>query len=65
MKTDIQILNCGSVFQFFWLTERGKNWIDENVSYEAWQLMGKLFVIDHRFAGPLAIGMVESGLTVE
>jgi hypothetical protein len=54
------------LFQFFVLTEAAQTWVDERVSLEPYQWMGKAsFVVEHRYAQDLVAGMQREGLTVE
>ena len=65
MKTDVQIINAGSIMQFFLLTRKAKKWVSENVQAESWQWMGNSLYVDQRYAGELASGMQSNGLNVK
>lgn len=54
--------NAGTVFTFYPLTAKAKEWIDENVHSELWQWFGNVFVVEHRYAWSLAQGMKDDGL---
>ena len=61
---DVLVANEGTVFLFNPLTERAKDWIDDNVSSESWQWLGTTLVVDHRYAWGLAEGMNDAGLVL-
>lgn len=61
---DVLVANAGTVFTFCPLTERAKEWIDDNVSSESWQWLGHVLVVEHRFALGLAAGMQDAGLVL-
>ena len=61
---DMLVRNCGSLWQFFPLSQRATDWIDANVETEGWQWLGASFVVESRFVGPLLNGARASGLTV-
>lgn len=63
--TDVVVTREGlSMFTFELCTEAAKQWVDENVTDP--MFMGStVLVVDHRYARPLADGMMESGLRVE
>ncbi len=62
---DVTVHDGGTIFMFELNTEAARAWVQENVSLEAWQWMGDAFVVEHRYAGGLAEGMIEHGLRVE
>ncbi len=62
---DIRVSNMGSMWMFTPLTEKAKNWVEENLPLEPWQWMGNSFCVDHRPANDLATGMQEAGLVLE
>ena len=43
-------------------TKEAKNWINDNVQIEPWQLMGNAFAVDHHYIEDLVQGMVNAGL---
>lgn len=61
---DVQVHNGGSVFQFEIKSAAARTWVDENVGSEGWQWMGNRLCVEHRFAGPLAEGLIEAGFDV-
>lgn len=63
-QQDIIVDNHGSIMIFQPLTAAGQEWIDENVQSEDWQWIGGGLSVEARYAGDLAQGMRESGLSV-
>jgi hypothetical protein len=61
---DVLVRNEGTVFVFCPLTERAQTWIDENVQSKSWQWLGSVFVVEHRYAWGLAVGMTDAGLVL-
>lgn len=61
---DVMVRNEGSLVLFFPITEAARTWIDENVQEDA-QWFGTALVVEHRYAGDLAQGMVNDGINVE
>jgi hypothetical protein len=58
---DVLVANAGTVFVFWPLTSRAKQWIEDNVEPDAtWY--GEALVVEHRFALGLAAGMRDAGL---
>ncbi|KKL71260.1 hypothetical protein LCGC14_2096760 [marine sediment metagenome] len=53
----------GSLYLFHLLTSRAREWVQENVPGETTFWAGSL-VVEHRYAGDLAIGMLDDGLEV-
>lgn len=63
---DVKVSNEGSVCLFTLLTESAIQWVEENVSLEGWQWLGKSsFAVEYRFADHLIGGMQGDGLDVE
>ena len=61
---DVLVRSEGTVFLFCPLTERAKNWLEENVETEPWQWFGNTLVVEHRFAWSLGQGMQDAGLVL-
>jgi len=59
---DILVRNEGTVFVFCPLTQRAKEWIEENIHDALW--FGNALVVEHRFAWALAVGMTDEGLVL-
>lgn len=62
---DVEVENHGSVFMFRPRTELAKEWVAAHVQLEDWQWMGGAFAVEHRYAGDLALGMIDAGLEVQ
>ena len=62
---DVLVENAGIVFTFCPLTDRAKEWIDQNVETESWQWFGHALVVEHRYAWGLAQGMQDAGLVLQ
>jgi hypothetical protein len=61
---DVIISNHGSIMLFALLSERAREWVDENVS-ENRQFLGGSLAVEPRYAADLAQGMIDAGLVVE
>lgn len=61
---DIKITDEGSIVMFTPMTKAGEDWIQQNVEFESWQMMGPSLCVDHRPAQGLVEGMQEAGLTL-
>ena len=51
-----------SVYGLTPLTERAQKWVDENVNFEPWQLLGLTIVLEHRYIDEILEAMVDDGL---
>ncbi len=54
----------GSIVLFTPETAEERAWIEENVAPEGWQWFGGALVVEARFAGALADGMINEGIAV-
>jgi len=61
---DVQVTNCGSVWQFTPMNEGALSWIGENVQAEGWQWLGDSLVVDWRYGMGLVELMRNAGLLV-
>jgi hypothetical protein len=61
---DVLVRNEGTVFVFCPLTDRAKDWLEENVESESWQWFGNALVVEHRHAWGLGQGMIDAGLVI-
>jgi len=43
------------------LTQKCREWIDENVYVESWQWLNGMLAIDHHFIEDIQVGMLEAG----
>lgn len=61
---DISIEHHGSLYAFRPLTEKGRQWLSEDVQSESYQWLGEALVVEHRFAGALAQAALDDGLSI-
>lgn len=61
---DIKITDEGSIVMFTPMTKAGEDWIQQNVEFESWQMMGPSLCVDHLPAQGLVEGMQEACLTL-
>jgi hypothetical protein len=59
--SDIQVENHGTIFLFRPVSDQGREWLEENTDG---QWFGPALAVEHRYAGDLAQGAIDSGLTV-
>ncbi len=59
---DVHVVNLGTIFTFEPRTRAAREWIADNVFEPMW--FGGALAVDHRYARPLAEGMLEAGLVV-
>lgn len=59
---DVHVVNLGTIFTFEPRTPAARAWIADNVPFATW--FGGAMVVEHRFAQPLAEGMLGDGLVV-
>lgn len=50
-----------TVFLLEAITEPTQDWMDENVSAEPYQFMGKAIAVEHGYIGGIVTGMMEAG----
>jgi hypothetical protein len=62
-QADIEINDQGSIVMFTPRTPQGEKWIQENLEFESWQMMGPSLCLDHRPAQDVVYLMEEAGLT--
>jgi hypothetical protein len=60
---DFLLQNEGTIAVLFPLTTVGAAWIDEHLPADAIVWTGGV-VIEHRFVGPIVLGIVDDGLEV-
>lgn len=60
---DVSVESHGNIFLFRPNTDRGRNWLTENVSDDA-QWFGPALMVEHRYARELASGLIGEGLKV-
>jgi len=65
VKSDVKVMNLGTLWQFFTLTPAAKVWVKENVQMESYMKQGETaFACEHRYAPPIVDGMRGAGLVV-
>jgi hypothetical protein len=63
-QVDVLVENHGTIFMFRVLTDTAQEWVDKHVQTEDYQWTDNGFAVEHRYAEPLAVGMLEAGLVV-
>ena len=53
-----------TVFRLEPITDEAKDWIEENVHYESYQMPGNFVIVEHRYIADIVAGMREAGLVV-
>lgn len=61
---DVQFVSHGSVVLLSTGTEEGADWVEENVGFESWQMLGGSIACEPRMVGPVIEGALNDGLTV-
>jgi hypothetical protein len=61
---DVLVRYEGILFLFGPLTDRAKDWLEQNVEIEPWQWSGDTFVVEHRYTWGLGQGMKDAGLVI-
>ena len=59
---DIRFENEGAVMLVQPLTERARQWIQDNTSTEPWQWLGRNLGVEPRYALAIAEGAIAAGL---
>jgi hypothetical protein len=62
---DIQIQDDGTIILFTPMSPEGKEWVEENLSLESWQWMGRSFAVEDQYADAVINSMTEDGLDVD
>lgn len=60
LTVDVKVQYEGKICLFHLLTQEAKDWVAEHVSDEA-QFFGDALVVEDRYVGTLAAGMVNDG----
>jgi len=53
-----------TVFRLEPITGKAKDWIEENVRYESYQMLGNSVIVEHRYIADIVAGMREAGLVI-
>ncbi len=66
VKPDVKVSNHGSLCLISALSDAAKDWVNEHVVIESWQMWdsGLSFVCEPRYIDDLVFGMREEGLVV-
>ena len=62
-RTDVVVHYEGTIYRFVLLTEKARQWVEENTPDDR-QMLGHNLIVEHRYAPGLAAGMKEAGLEV-
>jgi len=63
-RADVTVTDNGSTFSFNLISQRAKDWVNDNTEVESWQWLGGVLVVDHRPANGLFEAMQADGLDV-
>jgi len=50
-----------TVFALEPISDGAKSWVNENVHYEPYQMLGNSIVVEHRFIADITAGLIEAG----
>lgn len=62
-KADFRVVNCGTVWQFAFLSDACRRYVKDNVGTEDWQWMGNRLCVDHRPARDFKEFLLSEGFT--
>lgn len=62
---DLRFSSHGSIVTIAPETERGRQWMDDNLAAESWQWLGNSLGVEWRFAEDIFNGALGDGLEVE
>jgi hypothetical protein len=62
---DFRVTYHGTVTTITPLSDRCREWLEENVEIEAWQRLGSSIAVEPRYVDQLAEAMIEEGLVME
>lgn len=62
--TDVEVSGGGTLYRLQPLTERAKEWIEENVSKEGFQPEWPTLYVEHRYIGDLVEAIRAEGMKV-
>lgn len=54
-----------TIYVLYPVSEKAREWVENNVNYESYQVIGKGIGIEHRYIDPIVEAMVEEGFKVE
>lgn len=64
VMVDIKIYDDGSIIGFLPVTDKAREWIDDNILDDP-PYLGNMLCVERRYAGDIDTGMRESGLVLE
>jgi hypothetical protein len=62
---DFRLTYHGTITTITPLTERCREWVEENVEIEPWRRFGNAIAVEPRYVQQLAEAMIEGGLVIE
>lgn len=65
MQPDVIVTGGGTTYLFDPITQRAKDWVNDNVHAEPYQFFGGALAVEHRYIGDLVAGARGDGLNVE
>ena len=51
-----------TLYVLYPLSQEAKEWVDEHVHYESYQMIGEGIGVEHRYIDPIVEAMLEEGL---
>jgi hypothetical protein len=64
-SADFRVTYHGTVTTMTPLSNRCREWLEENVDIEPWQRLGNAIAVEPRYVDQLAEAMIEEGLVIE
>ena len=64
-KPDVHVENWGSLFLFRPLSDGASGWIERHVDVSSAMFFGGALVVEPRYVGMIAEGMLEDGLRID
>ena len=64
-QADFRVTYHGTVTTVTPLSDRCREWLEENVEIEPWQRFGNAIAVEPRYVDQLAEAMIEEGLVME
>jgi hypothetical protein len=64
-RADFRVTYHGTVTTVTPLSDRCREWLEENVEIEPWQRFGNAIAVEPRYVEQLAEAMIEEGLVME
>ena len=64
-RADFRVTYHGTITTITPLSDRCREWLEENVEIEPWQRFGNAIAVEPRYVEQLAEAMMEAGLVIE